>query len=141
MARFDIKSLTKVQTAGLAVMSVVFHKPPETLPANTVFLAGSSESTISALTRPAVIPPLARVLPLLTPTTSALGPRSSQFKALSRSWRDISLACSVASLAVSNFCQGTRPEDSSRVISISCRMASSGPSYSPSSSSLLGEES
>ena len=74
-----------VQVAGEAVISVVFHNPPETLPANTVFLVGSSESIINALTRPAVMPLLALVLPLPAPTASALGPRSSQLSALRRS--------------------------------------------------------
>ena len=66
------------------MISVVFQSPPETLPANTVFLLGSKESTINARTRPAVIPPFALVFPLLGPTASALGPRSSQFSALIR---------------------------------------------------------
>src|SRR6185312_9953129 len=81
IARFPKKSFTGVQVAGEAEISVVFHKPPSIPPTHTVWFDASERSTQIALIRPLVTPPPARVLLLLGPTASELGPRSDQLSA------------------------------------------------------------
>src|SRR6476661_1486282 len=67
-----------VQVAGDTVMSSVFHKPPSIPPTQTVLPVGSPISSQIARTRPEVLPFPGLPLPLLVPTASLFGPRSSQ---------------------------------------------------------------
>src|ERR1043165_8376798 len=75
MHKFESLSSTIAQPGVLELMAVVFHRPPPTLPTNTVFPVASDASTIRPRQRPPVVAPAARELPN-GPGASVFGPRS-----------------------------------------------------------------
>ena len=106
-AKFCKKSLIGFQIGRVAVISVVFHKPPEQCPTNKVFLVGSLASTSSVPTLPpTLVGPRSFHLAL-----DSVAPLLSKFVRNSSSWRFLT-----KSKAGPNRSFGTYPKEAARPI-------------------------
>ena len=105
---FVKKSFIGTHVAGLVLKFIVFHKPPPIPPAQTVFPDASERSTHIAFILPdATATPPSLLLPLLTPTTSAVGPLSTQEAVVVRLRMARCLLCSAMSYASISLSFGT----------------------------------